>query len=264
MKRKGLIATAFAVATVTTTIAPIGATAAAPATRGIPNFLVSAIAIDKAAHTATLPLYRGEAPGRGRVWFIITESSDLNEAHRLGVNWAPKLANALGTAAVQRARLDDGRSRHAQLNRRSEVDFSAGVDFHGTRRVVPGPDLFPVDPATHAGPVGDRRYSPLFTFGDGIVYNGPEVADSTGVHPKVLSLDIRHRRAVVRLTQGFYLHRKVLYLSTESSVTQIVALENATYTPNLAAAQPPRKPATTTPRCRLASRSSRSSTAHVV
>ena len=236
MKRKGLIATAFAVATVTTTIAPIGATAAAPATRGIPNFLVSAIAIDKAAHTATLPLYRGEAPGRGRVWFIITESSDLNEAHRLGLNWAPKLANALGTAAVQRARLDDGRSRHAQLNRRSEVDFSAGVDFHGTRRVVPGPDLFPVDPATHAGPVGDRRYSPLFTFGDGIVYNGPEVADSTGVHPKVLSLDIRHRRAVVRLTQGFYLHRKVLYLSTESSVTQIAALENATYTPNLAAA----------------------------
>ena len=40
----------------------------------------------------------------------------------------------------------------------------------------------------------------------------------------------------MHLTAGFYLGRHVLYLSTESSVTQIAAIENATYAPALAAA----------------------------
>ena len=204
--------------------------------QGIPNYLVSAIKIDKAAHTATLPLYRGRTPREGRTWFIITESSDLGEAHRLGVNWAPKLANALGTRAVQHAHLDGRGGEHSRLTTSSTVDFSGGVNFARSRVVVPGPQLFPVDPATHAGPIADNRYSPLFTFGNGIVYNGAQVANPTGVHPKVVSLDRERRRVVVQLTQGFYLHRDVLYLSTESSVTQIAALENATFAPNLAAA----------------------------
>jgi len=107
---------------------------------------------------------------RGEAWFIITESSDLAEAHRLGVNWSPKLVNALGTAAAQKARLDDSERGHSRLSTGSEVSFSGRVDFSGARSVVPGPDLFPVDPATHAGPLADKKYSPLFSFGDGIPY----------------------------------------------------------------------------------------------
>jgi len=246
MTRRRSLATVLATVSIAIATAGFGSTAlaatpAAPptvttSTPGIPNFLVSAIDINKTAHTATLPLYHGETPREGKAWFIITESSDLAEAHRLGVNWSPKLVNALGTAAVQKARLDDSERGHSRLSIGSEVRFSGGVDFSGARSVVPGPDLFPVDPATHAGPLADKKYSPLFSFGDGIVYNGAEVANSTGVHPKVLNLDTAHRRATVRLTQGFYLHRDVLYLSTEASVTQIAALENATYAPNLAAA----------------------------
>jgi hypothetical protein len=136
---------------------------------------------------------------------------------------------------VQQATLADG-GGHSQFGRDSDVNFSAGVDFSGQRLVIPGPDLFLADPATHAGPVGAEGYSPLFTFGDGVVFNGAEVANRTGVHPKVLSLDSRKRQAVVRLTAGFYLGWDVLYLSTESSVTQIAALENATYAPDLASA----------------------------
>src|SRR5436190_17609530 len=64
----------------------------------------------------------------------------------------------------------------------------------------------------------------------------PKSPNRTGVHPKALSLDIPRRHAVVRLTAGFYLGRNVLYLSTESSVTQIAALENATCAPALASA----------------------------
>ncbi len=203
---------------------------AATTTLSIPNQLESAINVDKVNHTATLPLYKGEF-GDQRVWFVITESSDLTEAVRLGVNWAPKLANALGTAAVQHATLH-GR----QLDRTSVVDFSGTVDFSGQRVVVPGPDEFPVLPGTHAGPVGDAGYSPLFTFGNGVVYNGEQIANWTGVHPKVLSLDVGARAATLRLTEGFYLGRQVLYLSTDASLTDVAALENATYAPNLATA----------------------------
>src|SRR5512142_3234290 len=60
----------------------------------IPNQLESAINLDKVNHTVTLPLYKGDA-NDDRVWFILTDTSDLNEAVRLGINWSPKLANAL-------------------------------------------------------------------------------------------------------------------------------------------------------------------------
>jgi hypothetical protein len=203
---------------------------AATSPLSIPNQLESAINVDKTNHTVTLPLYKGEFNDQ-RVWYVITESSDLQEAVRLGVNWAPKLANALGTAAVQHAVLHG-----KELDSRSVVDFSGTVDFSGQRVVLPGPDEFPVLPGTHAGPVGDANYSPLFTFGDGVVYNGEQIANWTGVHPKVLSLKAGARQATLRLTEGRYLGRQVLYLSTDASLTDVAALENATYAPNLAAA----------------------------
>jgi hypothetical protein len=52
-----------------------------------------------------------------------------------------------------------------------------------------------------------------------VVYNGEQIANSTGVHPKVLMLDTDNRLATLRLTEGRYLDRQVLYLSTESSDT---------------------------------------------
>ena len=196
----------------------------------IPNQLESAINLDKVNHTVTLPLYKGDANG-DRVWFILTDTSDLNEAVRLGINWSPKLANALGTAAVQPAVLSG-----QQLNKTSVVHFAGTVDFSGQRVVLPGPDFFPVLPGTHAGPIGDAAYSPLFTFGNGIVYNGAQIANSTGVHPKVLAFDPGHRMATIKMTEGRYLGRQVLYISTDASDTVVGALENATYAPNLGAA----------------------------
>jgi hypothetical protein len=210
-------------------------TASAAAATGIPNRFAAAIAFDTINHTVTLPAFEGEAPGRGETWFILTESSDFNDAVSRGINWAPKLINALGTKAVQGARLKDGHG-HRPLTSRSHVHFQAGVDFSGQRVVNPGPDFFPTNPGTHAGPVGDAAYSPLFTFGDGIVYNGAQVANETGTHGKLVKLDKKRRTATIRLTSGFYLGRDVLYISTEASDTVVAALENATFAPNLAAA----------------------------
>lgn len=228
------LATATAGATAGTAEAAPG-TAQTAQSQGIPDTFASAISIDKVDHTVTLPLFKGTAPGRGTVWFILTESSGFHDAVHRGVNWSPKLRNALGTAAVERATLQGG-GGSARFGRDSVVQFSSGVDFSRPRSVVPGPDLYPLDPASHAGPVGDSGYSPLFTFGDGVVYNGAEVANSTGWHGKVLSIDTRAKTVTMRLTAGFYLHRDVLYLSTESSDDQTAALENATWAPSLNAA----------------------------
>jgi hypothetical protein len=227
-------------------IATSGAASASPAalncppvqsSLSIPNQLRSAIVVDKFNHTVTLPLYKGvlrDDQGDSdddRIGFILTDSSDLEEAVRLGINWSPKLANALGTAAVQRAVLSGG-----QLSRTSVVHFAGTVDFSGQRVVLPGPDLFPVLPGTHAGPIGDKAYSPLFTFGNGIVYNGAQISNSTGMHPKAVSLDKSQREVTIRMTEGRYLDRQVLYISTDASDTVVGALENATFAPNLAAA----------------------------
>jgi hypothetical protein len=199
-------------------------------TLSIPNQMPSIIAIDKTNLTVTLPLRRGKGPDGRAAFFVLTDTSDLPEAVRLGINWSPKLTNALGTAAVQSARV------HGDDDSELSVSFSGGVDFRPVRVVVPGPDLFPLGDGTQPGAVGDSKYSPLITGGDGIVYNAPQVANATGLHDKVLSIDYDKMQVTLRLTPGFYNHRDVRYISTESSVPAIAALEAATYAPNLAAA----------------------------
>jgi len=141
---------------------------------------------------------------------------------------------------VQQARLSGGLSggrldgEHRDNN---VVHFSGTVDFSPTHVVVAGtaPNYFP--PATaKPGSVGDASYTPLFTFGDGIVYNGAQVANRTGLHDKLLAIDYDAMTVTIRMTQGFYTGHNVLYISTDASDPVVAALESATYAPNLAAA----------------------------
>jgi hypothetical protein len=194
--------------------------------------------IDFAAHTATFPLHRAHGPDRRPAYFILTDTSNLAEAVRLGINWSPKLTHALGTAAVQHAdirRSDDGDDEDGD-SLGFRVRLEGGVDFAPHRVVVPGPDLFPLGDGTAPGSIGDAKYSPLFAGRDGIVYNGPQIANKTGLHDKVVAIDYERMTVTMRLTAGFYNGRDVLYLSTDSSVPPIAALEAATYAPNLASA----------------------------
>src|SRR5215471_10331276 len=48
----------------------------------------------------TIPLYHGSSRGRP-VEYVITVASDLSAAKVIGVNYVPKLAQAVGTSAVQ-------------------------------------------------------------------------------------------------------------------------------------------------------------------
>src|SRR6516164_665715 len=73
-------------------------------------FVKSALAVDFSYRNAsvTLPLFRGLSPPGKDVFYIITEASDFEVARRMGINYAPKLAEAIGSPGVQNVTLRDG------------------------------------------------------------------------------------------------------------------------------------------------------------
>ncbi|WP_326951269.1 MULTISPECIES: DUF7482 domain-containing protein [unclassified Amycolatopsis] len=179
------------------------------------------------AQTVTLPLHVGTGPDGRLVYYIVTETSSAADAVDRGVNFSPKLANALGTPAVQSTGTD----------RLGRVRFSGTVDFSPTRAVTPGaaPTYFPPTSAT-PGAVGDPGYSPLTTDGDGVVVNMPQVANSSGQNDSVVSINKVTLRVTLSLFGGFYDDHPVLYIRTEASDPLLAAIESSTYAPNLNAA----------------------------
>jgi hypothetical protein len=79
------------------------------------------------------PLYHGTSRGRP-VDYVITDASDLSAAQVIGVNYVPKLAQAIGTPAVQNSTSAIG-TGHG-------IDFPASVDFSPDHVIVPGPTGF--------------------------------------------------------------------------------------------------------------------------
>ncbi len=185
--------------------------------------LPSAIELNRNAGTVTLPLFKGKHDGR-KVWYIVTESSNKDSAERRGVNHAPKLTNALGTKAVQRARVVDG-----------VVRFSGTVDFSPELVVVPGPNGFPPE-RFRPGAVGDADYSPLITTNGRTVLNASQVANSSGLHDAVVDIDRKGRQVTLDTFDGFYDDDPLQYLHQEGSVRLIAAIESSTFAPNLNAA----------------------------
>jgi hypothetical protein len=175
-------------------------------------------------HTVTLPLHRGVSGGQD-VWFIVTEASDSGHADAWGVQSVQKLANAKGTAAVQKVTLaPDG-----------TIVFPATVDFSPTHVIAGGPTGFP--PAAAApGAVGNPGYSPLIQLPDGAVLNAPQLANPSGRADKAVALDTVKGTVRHVLTDGFARGEKVVYISTESSDAGAAAIEDVTYAPALNAA----------------------------
>ena len=200
----------------------------------------AALQIDITHETVTLPLNKGRTRDGKTLWYVITESSDQADATRRGVNYANKMLNALGTAAIQKAQYgDDG-----------TLIFEGTVDFGLTHVLVPGPNGFP--PAEFApGAQGDAKYSPLIQIvkaGDGdrdaddglpkggLVLNAPQVANDTGKSGSVVAIDYEHRTVTLNMLGGYVDGQFTLYLHTDSSSELVAALEFSTYAPNLNAA----------------------------
>lgn len=188
----------------------------------------------------TLPLYKGtvQTPGGPRpAWYIITDASTEEEAARLGVNFAEKLANA-GNAA-----------RDATLQADGTFSFAPGlVDFGPQRRLRPGRGARPFPPAVaEPGSLGDAEYTPLVRVDD-IVYNAPIVAaaveegslsfpngnpDYGLVHDQVVAIDASNRTVTMNLINGFSFGKPVFYMSTETSDPMVAAIEGNTFAPRL-------------------------------
>src|SRR5262245_10261849 len=92
---------------------------------GTSHFFISSAQVNSDLTEVTLRLFRGTSRGQ-TVYYVITDSSDRNDATGRGVNYAPKLANAKGTPAVQIVTVVNG-----------IVDFPTTVDFGPSRMLVP-------------------------------------------------------------------------------------------------------------------------------
>ena len=178
---------------------------------------------DAATHTVSLPRYDGSSHGQP-VTYVITDASTREAAKQLGVNWAPRLANAAGTPGVQHV-----------SGTATSLTFPATVDFSPQRVVVPGPTGFPPQTAV-PGAVGEVGYSPLVQLADGTILNAPQVRNTSGQADKVVSTS--GQRVVYRETDGFYEGKAVHYVSFEASIPLTAALENAALADRLNAVPP--------------------------
>lgn len=186
------------------------ASAVSPALAQTPadtKFIASAT--EDAFGRVTFPAFRGSSSGLA-VYYIITEASDLTTAQQLGVNYAPVLANARDSAAVQRVSTNTG-----------PFTFPATVDFS------------PVRSATQLGSIGFPGYSPLIQLPNGVILNAPHVANGTGNHDRVTLLDTVALRVTLDEADGFQGNQPVRYLATDASDAGAAIAERATFAPAL-------------------------------
>jgi hypothetical protein len=183
--------------------------------------LTSAIAVDATAETITLPLHKGLTASGATTWYVLIDSSNKADAASRRLNYAPRLANALGTKAVQKATLQAG-----------TLKFAGTVDFAPKRVVVPSKTGFP--PAkVAASAVGDKNYSPLVTTDGKTVLDAPQIANASGRSDTVTNLDLAHNRVTLKLLRGWFDGTPVLYVRTDASTVLVAALEDSTYAPDL-------------------------------
>lgn len=211
-----------------------------------PVKLLKAGTIDTKAGTTTLPLYLGHDRNGKNVWFILTDTTDQDNADALGLNFSAKLAYANVGSAV----------RDAWLRKNGSLLFETGaVDFSPKRKLVPGaaPNAFPPKMA-RPGSVGDENYTPYVQVVDAPgspIYNAPVVAydvsanelnfckggvDHGLVHDRVVKICPKapsNGQGTVTLdtTQIFSFAKPATYISTEASDPLVATLDSGTFAP---------------------------------
>lgn len=172
-----------------------------------------------------MPVYKGIGPTGGEVWYIITEAANFEVAKLLGVNFAPKLVFGRDTEGSQEVTLQNGL-----------IKFRGAVDFSPERVIQPGPDPMTFPPAVaKPGAVGDAEYSPLIIMPSGSALSASIVANSTGTHDHLVSIDYNKGTVVFELLDGFQGGAEFFYhLVTESSDIGAATIERGIYTPRLA------------------------------
>jgi hypothetical protein len=190
-------------------------------------FVKSALAVDFTYRhaTVTLPLFRGMSPSGSDEFYIITDASNFDVARRMGINYAPKLSKAIGSAGVQQVTLDDG-----------VMQFKGDVDFSPTYQVTAGPPptYFPPKIAT-PGADADAAWSPIVVLPGGLVLNAQIVSNNSGTHDRVKSIDLKNREVTLSILDGVQGGRQYFYhLVTDASAQVPAVLEKGVYAPRLA------------------------------
>jgi len=193
--------------------------------------------------TIEIPLYLGHMADGRNVWYILTDTSDKENADALGLNHSGKLHYS----NVGRA------TRSARLNKKAGLIFEKGtVDFSPDRKLVPGrgAKAFPPRIAT-PGSVGDADYTPLVRIENagGHVYNAPVVAfdkpaaqiracnkrpNYNLVHDRVARICPKGNgggTVTIKLTGIFSFAKPALYMSTEASDPVVATLDQGTFAP---------------------------------
>ncbi len=185
-------------------------------------FLTSTRQFNLSAKTITLPLFKGLTASGAETYYIITEASSKERAEQLGVNFSPRLATAKGTKAVQKITYSQGLVR-----------FKGTVNFAPQRSVTPNATTgFP--PIGFApGSIGDADYSPLIELPNGTVLNAAQIANNTGVHDRVVTMDIVNKTATLEIVRGFYEDKEIFYIVTDASADLPAALEASTFASTL-------------------------------
>lgn len=192
-------------------------------------FLRSTLAVanleDPDQANATLPLFKGTGPDGDDYYYIITEAANFYVAQILGVNYAPKLVYGRGTGGDQEVTFERGR-----------IKFKGAVDFSPERRLEAGdgPSAFPPAVA-EPGAVADEEWSSLVVLPSGSVINAQVVANGTGHHDRLISIDKARRTVTLQLLDGFQGGDQFYYhLVTDSSDPVAATIELGVYAPRLA------------------------------
>lgn len=172
--------------------------------------------------TITLPLFKGLTASGAETYYIVTEASSRDRAREMGINFSSVLAAAKGTKAVQKVTMAGG-----------VIQFKGTVNFAPVRSVTPnGTTGFP--PIGFApGSVGDAYYSPLIELPNGMVLNAAQIANNTGVHDRVVSMDKVKMTVTLQIVRGFYEDKEIFYIVTDASADLPAALEASTFASNL-------------------------------
>jgi hypothetical protein len=244
-----------------------------------PVQLLTAGTVDTEAETATvtLPLYKGRLASGGskdgqEFWYVVTDTSDRDNAAALGLNFSEKLAftdvsgssDSFQPSAVRRGFYDN---EGVLVVEGGAVDFSpvrstnaGSTDTSGTNNLLA--DLA-FTPGAIGTDVGDENgfYSPLVKIENARnhIYNAPMVSFNTTdeqlsaycdgipddqlvaareiLHDGVVAIcpgdDGEAGTVTLELTLGFSFGRPVLYLSTDASADIAATLEGAIFAPAL-------------------------------
>lgn len=242
-----------------------------------PVQLLTAGTVDQSGDvaTVTLPLYRGRLASGGskngqEFWYVVTDTSDRDNAAALGLNFSEKLAftdvsnssDSFEPSAVRRGFYD---SEGVLVTEGGAVDFSpvrsveaGSTDASDTNNLL---GTLGFNPGAVGTNVGDENgfYSPLVKIENARnhIYNAPMVSFNTTseelsaycdgipedqmeaaravLHDSVVSIcpgdDGEPGTVTLELALGFSFGRPVLYLSTDASADIAASLEGAIFAP---------------------------------